>query len=147
MPRSIPMTEKGNFDFSFSGLKTSVRYFLEKHPEIQRSTEGLADLCASIRGAIVGVLILKAGRAVEESGLRRLAVSGGVSANRALRRGLEDLCALRGWDLHLPSPELSTDNAAMMAFAALHHLAAGEQSSLGLEVLPRWDVGPTAVDE
>jgi N6-L-threonylcarbamoyladenine synthase len=141
------MMEKGNFDFSFSGLKTSVRYFLEKHPEIQRSTQGLADLCASIRGAIVGVLILKAGRAVEESGLRRLAVSGGVSANWALRRELEDLCAPRGWDLHLPSPELSTDNAAMMAFAAVHRLAAGEQSSLGLEVVPRWDVGPASVDE
>jgi len=135
------MTEKGNLDFSFSGLKTSVRYFLEKNPTEAASAQGLADLCASIREAIVGVLILKADRAVEESGLKRLAISGGVSANKALRRGLQGLCNRKGWELHLPPSELSTDNAAMMAYAAVHHLAGGAASSVEVEISPQWKVG------
>jgi N6-L-threonylcarbamoyladenine synthase len=101
----------------------------------------MADLCASIRKAIVGVLLEKTERAMEISSLHELAVSGGVAANRALRHGLQDLCTTKGWKLHLPAPEFATDNAAMIAFAALHHLRSGEQSSLGLEISPQWQVG------
>ena len=133
--------ERENLDFSFSGLKTSVRYFLEKNPDIAKSPEGMADLCASIRHAIVDVLIQKTARAVERSGLDEVAISGGVSANRALRSGLQELCQSKGWRLHLPAPELSTDNAAMMAFAAIHHLKAGESSPVGKEIEPQWSVG------
>jgi N6-L-threonylcarbamoyladenine synthase len=132
--------ERGNLDFSFSGLKTSVRYYLEKHPDLSGSPDGMADLCASIRKAIVSVLLLKTERAMEESGMRRIAVSGGVSANSSLRAGLKDLCRVKGWELHLPAPELSTDNAAMMAYAALHHLLAGEKSQLVQEITPQWRV-------
>lgn len=133
--------ERENLDFSFSGLKTSVRYFLEKNPDIAKSPERMADLCASIRHAIVDVLIQKTARAVERSGLDEVAISGGVSANRALRSGLQELCQTKGWRLHLPAPELSTDNAAMMAFAAIHHLKAGESSPVGKEIEPQWSVG------
>jgi N6-L-threonylcarbamoyladenine synthase len=133
--------EKENLDFSFSGLKTSVRYFLEKNPYLVKSPEGLADLCASIRHAIVDVLIQKTSRALESSGLNTIAVSGGVSANKALRSGLQELCKSKGWQLHLPAPELSTDNAAMIAFAAIHHLKAGESSPIGKEIEPQWRVG------
>jgi N6-L-threonylcarbamoyladenine synthase len=133
--------EKENLDFSFSGLKTSVRYFLEKNPNSAHSPEGMADLCASVRHAIVDVLIQKTARAVESSGLQEVAVSGGVSANRALRSGLQELCQEKGWKLHLPAPELSTDNAAMIAFAAIHHLQAGESSLLSKEIEPQWGVG------
>jgi len=70
-----------------------------------------------------------------------VAVSGGVSANKALRTGLQELCRTKGWTLHLPAPELSTDNAAMIAFAAIHHLKAGESSPIGLEISPQWGVG------
>jgi len=135
------LMEKGNLDFSFSGLKTSVRYFLEKHPWLAKEPGDLADLCASIRKAIVGVLLEKTIRAMELTGLHEVAVSGGVAANTALRRGLQDLCSSRGWRLHLPAPELATDNAAMIAFAALHHLLAGEQSSVNVEISPQWQVG------
>lgn len=135
------LMESGNLDFSFSGLKTSVRYFLEKHPDLPSSAQGMADLCASVRHAIVGVLLKKTTRAVEISGLDRVAVSGGVAANKALREGLQRLCASKGWALHLPSPDLATDNAAMMAFAAMHHLRAGRQSSVGVEISPQWQVG------
>jgi len=137
-PRAL--LEKGNLDFSFSGLKTAVRYFLEKNPESARSSQGMADLCASIRAAIADVLVLKAERAVEESGWNLLSVSGGVSANRALRRGLEALCAGKGWTLRLPPDGLSSDNAAMMAFAAVHRLQGGGCSDVQEEILPRWGV-------
>lgn len=136
----MALMEKGNLDFSFSGLKTSVRYFLEKHPDLAKESQGLADLCASIRKAIVGVLLEKTGRAVELSGVQHLAVSGGVAANRALRHGLQSLCSKRGWVLHLPSPQLATDNAVMIAFAALHHLRSGEQSTVITEISPQWQV-------
>jgi N6-L-threonylcarbamoyladenine synthase len=137
----MALTEHGNLDFSFSGLKTSVRYFVEKNPGLQKSQQGLADLCASIRSAIIGILLLKTERAVEESGLKRVALSGGVAANRALREGMAALCSSKGWELHLSSPGLATDNAAMMAFAALHHLRAGESSPIAHEISPRWQVG------
>lgn len=140
---SFPMalTERDNLDFSFSGLKTSVRYFLEKHPDLPKSGQGMADLCASIRAAIVGVLLLKTERAVQASGLKHVALSGGVAANRALRQGMECLCTAKGWELHLPAPALATDNAAMMAYAAMHHLGAGERSPVDREITPQWQVG------
>jgi N6-L-threonylcarbamoyladenine synthase len=137
-PRAL--MERGNLDFSFSGLKTSVRYFLEKNPNLPKSEQGMADLCASVRHAIVGVLLEKTERAVESKGVDQVAVSGGVAANSALRRGLQDLCLARGWALHLPAPELATDNAAMMAFAALHHLSAGESSTVSREISPQWQL-------
>jgi N6-L-threonylcarbamoyladenine synthase len=137
----MALTERGNLDFSFSGLKTSVRYFLEKHPELPKSEQGMADLCASIRAAIVGVLLLKAERAVENSGLKRVALSGGVAANRALREGMAALCSAKGWELHLPAAGLATDNAAMMAFAAMHHLRDGASSPISREISPQWQIG------
>ena len=133
--------ERETLDFSFSGLKTSIRYFIEKNPTMSKSPAGMADLCASVRHAIVDVLIQKTTRALEDSGLNEVAISGGVSANKALRSGLQELSKTKGWKLHLPAPELSTDNAAMMAFAAVHHLKAGESSPIGLEIEPQWRVG------
>jgi len=132
--------ERETLNFSFSGLKTSVRYFLEKNPTISQSTQGMADLCASVRHAIVDVLIQKTARAVEASDLKAVAISGGVAANKALRSGLQQLCQTKGWGLHLPAPELSSDNAAMIAFAAIHHLQSGESSSLAQEINPQWRV-------
>jgi N6-L-threonylcarbamoyladenine synthase len=101
----------------------------------------MADLCASVRHAIVGVLLRKTEHAVEAAAVTRVALSGGVAANSALREGMTRLCHSKGWVLHLPAPELATDNAAMMAFAAVHHLAAGETSSISREISPQWQVG------
>lgn len=143
----MALTERGNLDFSFSGLKTSVRYFVEKNPDLPKSEQGMADLCASIRSAIVGVLLLKTERAVEDSGLKRVALSGGVAANRALREGMAALCTAKGWELHLPASGLATDNAVMMAFAAMHHLRAGRNSPIFHEISPQWQVGTVARDE
>lgn len=135
------LQERENLDFSFSGLKTSVRYFLEKNPDLSKSEKGMADLCASVRHAIVGVLLRKTEYAVQKAEVSRVALSGGVAANRALREGITNLCTSKGWEIHLPAPELATDNAAMMAFAAMHHLRSGSSSPVSHEITPQWQVG------
>lgn len=134
--------EKGNLNFSFSGLKTSVRYFLEKENFSQEVLkQALPDICASVQEAIVGVLVEKVCRAVEQQQLDIVGVSGGVACNSALRVQLEDLCQKKGWELYFPPTSLATDNAAMIAFAAMHHLQCGEQSSVIQEIVPQWNIG------
>ena len=100
-------------DFSFAGLKTSLLYTVhELGPE--KAAERAPDLAASYEAAIVESLLVRAGRALERTGLDRLAVGGGVAANRELRRRLAEL----GVEVHVPEPKLCTDNAAMIASAA-----------------------------
>ncbi|HLB33631.1 MAG: tRNA (adenosine(37)-N6)-threonylcarbamoyltransferase complex transferase subunit TsaD [Verrucomicrobia bacterium RIFCSPHIGHO2_12_FULL_41_10] len=142
-PRAL--MEKGNLNFSFSGLKTSVRYFLEKRAAAKEgdftlSTEELHDLCASFQEAVITVLVEKTRRAAEMYGLTCLGVSGGVAANSALRHALTILCQTKGWKLCLPSAELTSDNAAMIAFAGMHRLQVGETSCITQEIVPQWQV-------
>ncbi len=134
-PRAL--LEKGNLDFSFSGLKTSVRYFLEKQNTSLNSSH-LADLCASFQEAVVAVLVEKTRRAAEQEGLTCIGVSGGVAANSRLRSALSELCEKHHWELHFPPPALIGDNAAMIAFAGLHRLLAGERTSVTQEIVPQW---------
>ena len=128
-PRS--MMDSGDFAFSFSGLKTSVRYFLQKQTELP-----MADVCASFQEAIVDVLVAKTLRAARETGRRVIAVSGGVSCNSRLRERLAQECAKRGLELLLAEPGLCTDNAAMIAYVAALHLAEGQTSPLTTEIDP-----------
>ena len=137
--------EAGNLNFSFSGLKTSVRYFLEKRNAgskevVPLSHEELCDLCASFQEAVVSVLVEKTRRAAEQEGLTTIGVSGGVACNSALRRELKKLCDEKKWSLLFPPAALTTDNAAMIAFAAMHRLQAGEVSSITQEISPQWQI-------
>jgi N6-L-threonylcarbamoyladenine synthase len=116
-PRS--MLHSGDHRFSFSGLKTAVRYCFEK--EAPR----LADACASFQEAVVDVLVGKAERALSATGRPRLALSGGVSSNRRLRERAAEMAARIGVELRVAEPSLRTDNAAMIAFVASHRFAAG----------------------
>jgi N6-L-threonylcarbamoyladenine synthase len=136
-PRAL--MEKGNLNFSFSGLKTSVRYFLEQKKTILDSSE-LADLAASFQQAIVEVLVEKMRRAAQIEGLSCIGVSGGVAANSALRNSLIDLCREYQWELYFPPAELIGDNAAMIAYAGMHRLMAGEKSSVSTEIKPQWQI-------
>ncbi|KAB2642726.1 MAG: tRNA (adenosine(37)-N6)-threonylcarbamoyltransferase complex transferase subunit TsaD [Verrucomicrobia bacterium] len=136
-PRAL--MEKGNLNFSFSGLKTSVRYFLEQREMLPDSSE-LADLAASFQQAIVEVLVEKTRRAAQIEGLSCVGVSGGVAANSALRNSLIALCRECQWEIHFPQPELIGDNAAMIAYAGMHRLIAGEQSSVTSEIVPQWQI-------
>ena len=126
------------YDYSFSGLKTSFLYtlrdavaddpnFIEEHK---------ADLCASLQGTIVEILLDKLVRASKDTGIRDIAIAGGVSANSGLRNGIVEAGRRRGWRTFLPEFKFTTDNAAMIAMAGYYRYKQGEFSSL--------DVSPEA---
>ena len=131
-PRS--MLDSGDHNFSFSGLKTSVRYQIAKLATI--SDDVRDDLCASFQRAVVEVLVKKTLRAARECGAKLVTVSGGVSRNRELRATMLDACNRAGVKLLTAAPELCTDNAAMIAFAASLCLNAGFASELTQEIDP-----------
>jgi N6-L-threonylcarbamoyladenine synthase len=136
---AFPRSRPGGYDFSFSGLKTSVLYYLNGFDEAARAAllkEHLADVCASFQQAVVDVLIGALRLAAEETGVRDIAIVGGVSANSALRRSAEILAEETGSRLHVPLPEYCVDNAAMIAIAGGLKLATGHTSSLTLTVDP-----------
>ena len=137
-----PMLRDANDDFSFSGLKTSVRYFLRDNPEVLEDGQRLRDLCASVQAAIVEVLVKKTVRAALREGVGCVTASGGMTCNSGLRNGLAAECGKNGLQLRLASPGLCTDNAAMIGVLATRKLAAGceptplnEESSPGLRLV------------
>jgi N6-L-threonylcarbamoyladenine synthase len=131
-PRS--MLDSGDFAFSFSGLKTSMLYLL---PQLGDTVAArLADLCASFQEAIVDILVKKSLKAARKLGARSISVSGGVSCNHRLREVFTQRCRKAGLELFLAAPALTTDNAAMIAFAALHRFKAGHRSALDGDVNP-----------
>lgn len=134
-----PMLHEPGDDFSFSGLKTSVRYFLQKNPALADDPQKLRDLCASVQAAIVEVLVGKTVRAAKRLGVRCVTASGGVTCNRALRRELAAACEREGFALRLAEKNLCTDNAAMIGILAEHKLAAGvEPTPYDAEIAPGW---------
>lgn len=124
-PRS--MIGSGDFAFSFSGLKTSVRYLL---PKLSGPLEQhLPDICASFQLAVCDVLVKKTLKAAEHCGENLITVSGGVSCNRGLRAAFKKSCKDKGYELQLAEGDLCTDNAAMIAYVAAAKLAIGEPPS------------------
>jgi N6-L-threonylcarbamoyladenine synthase len=111
------MMDQDGFDFSFSGLKTAVINHVRKHPDVSTS-----DVCASFQEAVVDVLVEKARRAAREVGAKGLALGGGVAANSQLRERFLDVCSEEGMQGFLPSREMCTDNAAMVAAAGFYVL-------------------------
>lgn len=135
-----PMMHEDHLDFSFSGLKTAVLYTL---PKLVKSgnpndldEQTMCDLCAGVRQAILDVLIHKSMKALKQTRHRVLAVSGGVSCNSALRRQLKERCERARIELILPPNSLTTDNAAMIAFAGLLRARNGDFSPLETPVDP-----------
>lgn len=130
-PRSLLKEEHS--DFSFSGLKTAVLYTIQKLPNPK---ERLADICASFQAAVFEVLIAKAIRAAKRLGHHHLSLSGGVSCNATLRTQFAQTCQTEDLTFSSATPSLSTDNAAMIAFAAHHHLLAGKSTPLSEDINP-----------
>jgi N6-L-threonylcarbamoyladenine synthase len=135
-----PLLHDANDDFSFSGLKTSVRYFIRDHPELLDDGQKVRDLCASVQAAIVEVLVAKTIRAAKRHNVRCITASGGVTCNRGLRKELERACARQKFTLRLAEKSLCTDNAAMIGILAERKLAAApaNPADLDAEIKPGW---------
>jgi N6-L-threonylcarbamoyladenine synthase len=134
-----PLLHDASDDFSFSGLKTSVRYFLRDNPALLNDAQNVRDLCASVQAAIVEVLVVKTIRAAQREGVRCVTASGGVTCNRVLRRELERACNRSGLTLRLTEKNLCTDNAAMIGILAERKLLAKTLlPSLDEEIKPGW---------
>ena len=133
-----PYLEKGSMNFSFSGLKTSVLYYLRKSGFDKAKADGkwIADVCASFQAAVVDVLAEKLISAAKTCGVGDIAVVGGVSANAALRRRLESEAQRYRLNLFLPEFEFCTDNGAMVAMAVYEKMKQGIRSSLELTAEP-----------
>ncbi len=132
-PRAFIKEE--HYDFSYSGLKTAVRTYIQKLSTDTLETQ-LADICASFQEAAVDVLLQKALRAAKTYHARVIAVAGGVAANSHLRNRLEDICRKNGFQFYKPELEYCSDNAAMIARAGMEHMLRGEVSSLNLNAYP-----------
>lgn len=123
-------------NFSFSGLKTSVLYFLQaqtkENPDFIK--ENLVDLCASVQHTIIKILLKKVKKAIQQTGIRRVCIAGGVSANSGLRNQLQEAGRKHGWQTFIPPFQYCTDNAGMIAITAYHKYLAGK--FVDLEISP-----------
>jgi N6-L-threonylcarbamoyladenine synthase len=129
-------------DFSFSGLKTSVRYFLRDHPNLLDDPQRLRDLCASVQAAIVDVLVTKTIRAAKRLRVSCVTASGGVTCNSALRQRLTAACERERLSLWLAEKNLCTDNAAMIGILAERKLMLQTAvTASDADILPNWAMG------
>ncbi|MDC5328174.1 tRNA (adenosine(37)-N6)-threonylcarbamoyltransferase complex transferase subunit TsaD [Acinetobacter baumannii] len=137
-----PMLHQG-LDFSFSGLKTAVSVQLKKLNGENRD----ADIAASFQEAIVDTLVKKSVKALKQTGLKRLVIAGGVSANLRLREQLETSLAKIKAQVYYAEPALCTDNGAMIAFAGYQRLKAGQHDGLAVTTTPRWPMTELTIPE
>ncbi len=131
-----------NYDYSFSGIKTSVLYFIQK--EVKKNPEfikkNLADLCASVQKSIIEILMLKVQKAAKDLNIHEVAIAGGVSANSGLREAMQQNAEKLGWNIYIPKFEYTTDNAAMIAMVAKLKFDKGEFADLSVSATARYDI-------
>jgi N6-L-threonylcarbamoyladenine synthase len=139
---AFPEAQVPGLSFSFSGLKTAVLYFVRDKtladPEFVQNN--LPDICASVQHTIVKTLLKRVKRAVNETGIKRVALAGGVSANSGLRKALQETGAAEGWETFIPPFAYCTDNAAMIAMAGHFQLLAGEFAGQDTPPQPRFSL-------
>lgn len=126
-------------DFSFSGLKTSILYFLQKEIKTDPDfvNKNLSDLCASIQATIISILLKKFKKAALQTGITNLCIAGGVSANSGLRNAFKEMCSKNNWRSFIPPFEYCTDNAAMIAIAAYYKYLKKDFSDLSVTASAR----------
>lgn len=129
----FPIPNIPDLNFSFSGIKTAVLYFLQKQVKLNPDfiKENISDIAASVQYTIVKALIKKFEKAAKQYKIRQIGVAGGVSANSGLRKALEELGQKNNWEVFLPKFEYCTDNAAMIAITAHYKMLHGEFADLG----------------
>jgi N6-L-threonylcarbamoyladenine synthase len=129
----FPHPKISGLDYSFSGLKTSLLYFLRDSAAANPNfiSENLSDICAGYQNAIISFLLNKLKKAAAETGINRIAIAGGVSANSSLREELNKMSSSHGWKVYIPKFEYCTDNAAMIGAAAYFKLLNSDFANLG----------------
>lgn len=139
----FPKPRVDGLNFSFSGLKTSILYFVQAHRESDPDfvQSNLPDICASIQHTIVDILLDKVRLAVQQTGLKTVAVGGGVTANSGLRTALEGMKDREGWEVHIPDFGYCTDNGAMIGIAGYFKLMGGDSTALNAAAMARYPVG------
>lgn len=130
-----PMTDRPGLDMSFSGLKTFAKNTIDAEGKDEQTQ---ADIALAFQQALVETLIIKCRRALKQTGLKRLVIAGGVSANKSLREQLGELLASRGGKVYYPRPAFCTDNGAMIAYAGMQRFKAGQTEGLSVKAMPRW---------
>ena len=135
----FPEPQIEGLDFSFSGVKTSILYFLQKQlksdPEF--ISNNLQDICASVQHTIVSILTSKLKKASLETGIKTICIAGGVAANKGLRRGIEEMAVKYKWNVHIPKMEHCTDNAAMIAITGYYKFLEQKFSPLSVSASAR----------
>lgn len=123
----FPISEISGYDFSFSGIKTAVLYFLQEHKRSNPkfAEENINDICASVQHTITKTLLDKFSAAAKAHGVQHLGIAGGVSANSGLRAAFSQMCVDNGWQAHIPPFQYCTDNAAMIGIAGYYKYLAG----------------------
>ena len=130
----FPMSDMKDYDFSFSGIKTSVLYFLQKERKLDPdfAEKNMKDICASVQYTIVRMLMNKLRKAAKELGIEDIGIAGGVSANSGLRIALQETGKELGWNVYIPKFEYCTDNAAMIGITAYYKYLAGEFTDMSI---------------
>jgi N6-L-threonylcarbamoyladenine synthase len=132
-----PMTDRPGLDFSFSGLKT---FTLNTFNNSQKTDQDKANIAAAFQQAVAETLSIKCKRAIQQTGIKRLVVAGGVSANKQIRASLREMVEQENSEIYFPRPEFCTDNGAMIAYAGCQRLLRGEQQGLEILARPRWPI-------
>lgn len=130
----FPVSEMKGYQFSFSGIKTSVLYFLQAQKKADPDFVGknIKDICASVQYTIIKMLMAKLEKAARELGIKQVGIAGGVSANSGLRKAIKDAGAKNGWAVYIPRFEYCTDNAAMIGITGYYKYLKGEFSDLSI---------------
>jgi len=133
---------KNELDFSFSGLKTSILYFIRKKEKENPHfiQENLNDICASIQYTIIEILMKKLKKAVKQTGIKHIAIAGGVSANSGIRKALKEAENTYGWTTYIPKFEYTTDNAAMIGIAAYYKYLESDFNNMSISAKARMKV-------
>jgi len=143
-PKAFPFTKPKveGLNFSFSGLKTQIMYFLQKESKSNPAfiKDNIADICASIQHTIVEILMDKIGKAVNQTGIKQIAIGGGVSANSGIRKALKDTEIIKKWKVYIPKFEYTTDNAAMIGIVGYYKFLEGNFADTTVVSKPRIEI-------
>ena len=135
----FPMSEMKDYEFSFSGIKTSVLYFLQaqRKSDPDFAEKNIKDICASVQHTIINMLMAKLRKAAKELNIKHIGIAGGVSANSGLRKAIKEAGEKYGWQVYIPRFEYCTDNAAMIGITGYYKFLKGDFADMSVSPTAR----------